>query len=53
MDGENSYEPEAGRTAPDDAESANSVVQTFLYAMPGALDLIVCEEAAEQPTIAA
>ncbi len=52
MDGETRYEPDTGRTASptvrDQADSANPVMQIYLYAMPGALDLIVCDELAEQ-----
>jgi hypothetical protein len=53
MDGETSHEPDSARTAPDLADSAKPVMQTFLFAMPGALDLIVCDEAATQEAKAA
>ena len=57
MDGETSYEPDSGRTAPptvgDQVDSAKPIMRTYLYAMPGALDLIVCDESAEQEAKAA
>ena len=57
MDGETSHEPDSSRaappTGPDHADSAKPVMQTFLFAMPGALDLIVCDEAAAQDARAA
>ncbi len=57
MDGETSYEPDTGRTAPptvrDHVDSAKPVMQTYLFAMPGALDLIVCEEVDDQEVKAA
>ncbi len=57
MDGETSSEPDTGRTAPptvrDHVDSAKTVMRTYLYAMPGALDLVVCDELAEQEANAA
>ncbi len=53
MDGETSHKPDSGHPAPDHADSAKPVMQTFLLAMPGALDLIVCDEAATQEAKAA
>ena len=57
MDGETRDKPDSGRTASptvrEQADSANPVMQIYLYAMPGALDLIVCDEIAEQESNAA
>ena len=57
MDDETRYKPDSGRTASptarEQADSANPVMQIYLYAMPGALDLVVCDEIAEQESNAA
>ncbi len=57
MDRETSHEADSGRTVPptgpDHVDSAKPVMQTFLFAMPGALDLIVCDEAPAHPAEAA
>ena len=57
MDREASHEPDSGRTAPptdpDHTDSGKPVMQTFLFAMPGALDLIICDDAAKQDAKAA
>ena len=53
MDGDTIRRPDSGRMAPDDADSGDSLMQTFLFAMPGALDLIVCEEVDDQDAKAA
>ncbi len=57
MDRETSHEPDSGRTAPhtgpDHADSAKPVMQTFLFAIPGTLDLIVCSEVPAHPVKAA
>ena len=57
MDGETRYEPDSGGTASptvrEQADASKPVAQIYLYAMPGALDLVVCDEIAEQKSNAA
>ena len=53
MQGDTGREPEFGHIPSDDANPEFVAMQLFLFALPGAVDVVVCADADSQDSTAA
>ena len=53
MQGDTGREPEPGRILSDDANPEIQAMQLYLFALPGAVDIVVCPDADSLDTTAA